>query len=52
MPALSTAKKESVELGAAEWVQKKTRLRKREDRAHGSASKKTETYCYSEIVFC
>jgi hypothetical protein len=27
-------------------------LRKREDRAHGSASKKTETYCYSEIVFC
>jgi hypothetical protein len=26
-------------------------LQKREDRVHGSATKKTETYCYSEIFF-
>jgi hypothetical protein len=37
--------------GAVEWAQKKTRLQKREDGAHGSATKKTETYCYSEIFF-
>jgi hypothetical protein len=35
MPALSPVKKENVE-----WVQKKTRLLKREDRVHGSATKK------------
>jgi hypothetical protein len=26
-------------------------LQKREDRVHGSATKKMETYCYSEIFF-
>jgi hypothetical protein len=26
-------------------------LQKREDRVHGSATKKIETYCYSEIFF-
>jgi hypothetical protein len=46
MPALSP-----VGLGAVEWVQKKTILQKREDRVHGSATKKIETYCYSEIFF-
>jgi hypothetical protein len=40
MSALSPVKKESVGLGAVEWVQKKTRLQKREDRVHGSATKK------------
>jgi hypothetical protein len=49
MPALSPVKKESV--GLVVWVQKKTRLQKREDRVHGSATKKMETYCYSEIYF-
>jgi hypothetical protein len=51
MTALSPVKKESLGLGAVEWVQKKTRLQKREDRVHGSATKKTETCCYSEIFF-
>jgi hypothetical protein len=51
MTALSPVKKESVGLGAVEWVQKKTRLLKPEDRVHGSAMKKNETYCYSEIFF-
>jgi hypothetical protein len=51
MPALSPVKKESVGLGAVEWVQKKTRSQKREDRVHGSATKKIETYCFSEIFF-
>jgi hypothetical protein len=46
MPGLSPVKKESVE-----WAQKKTRLLKPEDRVHGSATKKKETYCYSEIFF-
>jgi hypothetical protein len=36
---------------AVEWIQKKTRLQKREDRVHGSATKKIETYCCSEIFF-
>jgi hypothetical protein len=44
-------KKESVGLGAAEWVQEKARLQKPEDRVHGSATKIIETYCYSEIYF-
>jgi hypothetical protein len=30
---------------------KKTRFKKSEDRVHGSATKKIETYCYSEIFF-
>jgi hypothetical protein len=51
MPALSPVKKESVGLGAVEWVQKKTRSQKREDRVHGGATKKIETYCYSKIFF-
>jgi hypothetical protein len=49
MPALSPVKKETV--GAVEWVQKRTRLQKREDSVHGSATKKTETYYCSEIFF-
>jgi hypothetical protein len=51
MLALSPVKKESVGLGAAEWVQKKTRLQKREDRVHGSATKKTETVLFRNIFF-
>jgi hypothetical protein len=51
MQALSPVKTEMVGLGAVEWVQKKIRLQKREDRVHGSATKKIETYCYSEIWF-
>jgi hypothetical protein len=31
-------------------LQKKKRFQKREDRVHGSAMKKIETYCYSEIL--
>jgi hypothetical protein len=50
MPALSSVKKEMV-AWAVEWAQKKTRLQKRENRVHGSATKKMETYCYSEIFF-
>jgi hypothetical protein len=49
MPVLSPVKKET--MGVVEWVQKKTRLQKREDRVHGSDTKKIETYCYSEIFF-
>jgi hypothetical protein len=49
MPALSTEKKESVGLGGSRMGTKKTRLQKREDRVYGSATKKIETYCYSEI---
>jgi hypothetical protein len=37
--------------GAVEWVQKKTRFQKWEDRVHGRATKEIETYCYSEIFF-
>jgi hypothetical protein len=51
MPALSPVRKENVGLVAVEWVQKKTRLQKREDRVHESATKKMKTYCYSEIFF-
>jgi hypothetical protein len=40
MPALCAVKKERVGVRAVEWVQKKTRLQKREDRVHGSATKK------------
>jgi hypothetical protein len=40
MPALSPEKKERMGLRAVEWVQKKTRLQKLEDRVHGSATKK------------
>jgi hypothetical protein len=32
-----------VGLGAVEWVQKKTRFQKPEDRVHGSGTKKIET---------
>jgi hypothetical protein len=46
-----SAKKERMRLGGSKWVQKKTRFQKREARAHGSATKKIETYCYSEIFF-
>jgi hypothetical protein len=52
MPALSPVKKERVGLGGSRMGTKtKTRLQKREDRVHGSATKNTETYCYSEIFF-
>jgi hypothetical protein len=47
MPALSPVKKESVGLGGSRMGTKKARLQKREDRVHGSATKKIETYCYS-----
>jgi hypothetical protein len=40
MPALSPVKKESVGLGGIRMDAKKTRLQKREDRVHGSATKK------------
>jgi hypothetical protein len=51
MPALSPVKKERVGLGGSRMGTKENRLQKREDRVHGSATKKTETYCYSEIFF-
>jgi hypothetical protein len=51
MPALSPVKKEIVGLGGSRMGTKKTRLRKREDRVHGSATKKIKTYCFSEIFF-
>jgi hypothetical protein len=48
-------KKERVGLGAVEWVQKKTRFQKREDRVHGSATKKLkhtviQKYFFLEIL--
>jgi hypothetical protein len=46
MPALSPVKKESVE-----WVQKKTRLLKREDRVHGSATKKQLKHTIKKYFF-
>jgi hypothetical protein len=51
MPAVSSVKKERVGLGGSRMGTKKTRLQKREDRVHGSATKKIETYCYPEIFF-
>jgi hypothetical protein len=51
MPAVSPVKKERVGLGSSRMGTKNTRLQKREDSFHGSATKKTETYCYSEIFF-
>jgi hypothetical protein len=48
VPALSPVKKDRVGLGGSRMGTKK-RLQKREDSVHGSATKKTETYCYSEI---
>jgi hypothetical protein len=51
MPALSPVKKESVGLGGSRMGKKDTRLQKRKDRDYGSATKKTETYCHSEICF-
>jgi hypothetical protein len=44
-------KKERVGLGGSRRGTKKTRFQKREDRVHGSATKKIETQCYSEIFF-
>jgi hypothetical protein len=38
-------------IGGSRMGTKKTRLQKREDRVHGSSTKKIETYCYSEIFF-
>jgi hypothetical protein len=42
-------------LGAVEWVQKKTRFQKREDRVHGRATKKLkhaliQKYFFFEIM--
>jgi hypothetical protein len=51
MLALSPVKKKSVGLGGSRMGTKKTKLQKREDRVHGSATKKSETFCYSEIFF-
>jgi hypothetical protein len=51
MPVLSPVKKKVWGLGGSRMVQKKTRLQKREGHVHGSAAKKIETYCYSEIFF-
>jgi hypothetical protein len=51
MPALSPVKKERVGLGGSRMGTKNTRMQKREDGVHGSATKKIETYCYSEIFF-
>jgi hypothetical protein len=44
-----SVKKERVGLGEVEWVQKKTRFQKREDRVHGSATKKIETLLFRNI---
>jgi hypothetical protein len=40
MPALSPEKKESVGLGGSRMGTKENKLQKREDRVHGSATKK------------
>jgi hypothetical protein len=42
-------KQKSVGLGGSRMGTKENKLKKWEDRVHGSASKKIETYCYSEI---
>jgi hypothetical protein len=51
IPALSPVKKESVELGGSRMGTKKNKTAKAEDRIQGSATKKIESYCYSEILF-
>jgi hypothetical protein len=51
MPALSLVKKESVEIGAVEWVQRKTILQKREYRVHGSATKKWKNTVIQKYFF-
>jgi hypothetical protein len=51
MPALSPVKKERVGLGGSRMGTKENKIAKAEDRVHGSATKKIETYCYSEIFF-
>jgi hypothetical protein len=49
--ALSPVKNESVGLGGSRMGTKENKIAKAEDRVHRSATKKTETYCYSEIFF-
>jgi hypothetical protein len=52
MPALSPVKKERVGLGGAvEWIQKKTRLQKREVRVHGSATEKLKHTVIQKYLF-
>jgi hypothetical protein len=51
MPAVSPVKKESVGLGAVEWVQKKTRLQKQEDCVHGNATKKLKHTVIQKFFF-
>jgi hypothetical protein len=46
-----SVKNERVGLGGSRFATKKTRFQKREDRVHRNATKKNETYCYSEISF-
>jgi hypothetical protein len=50
MPALSPVKKESMLLGGSRMGTKKNDIAKA-GTVHGSATKKTKTYCYSEIFF-
>jgi hypothetical protein len=49
MPALSPAKKESVGLGGSRMGTKENEIAKAGRTFHGSATKKMETYCYSEM---
>jgi hypothetical protein len=51
MLALSPVKKENMGLGGSRMGTKGNEIGKAEDRVHGSATKKFETYCYSEIFF-
>jgi hypothetical protein len=51
MPVLSPVKKGSVGLGGSRMGTKENKIAKAEDRVHGSAMKKTQRYCYSEIFF-
>jgi hypothetical protein len=51
MPALSPVKKERVWLGGSRMGTKENKSAKAGNRVHGSATKKIETHCYSEIFF-
>jgi hypothetical protein len=51
MPALSPVKKERVGLGGNRMGTKKTRLQKREDRVHGSATKENGNILLFRNIF-
>jgi hypothetical protein len=51
MPALSPVKKERVGLEGSRVATKENKIAKGGRVVHGSATKKIEKYCYSEIFF-